>query len=75
LNFAGKRRYDRKQQGYGGQTKQVFHKKVSWLNINRLEMHSDILMYWNIWLMMVRCHWLVIMCHLFMMYLEKKELI
>jgi ribosomal protein L44E len=24
----GKRRYDRKQQGYGGQTKPVFHKKV-----------------------------------------------
>uniref|UniRef100_A0A7S3LII2 60S ribosomal protein L44 n=1 Tax=Aplanochytrium stocchinoi TaxID=215587 RepID=A0A7S3LII2_9STRA len=28
-NFAqGKRRYDRKQQGYGGQTKPVFHKKA-----------------------------------------------
>jgi ribosomal protein L44E len=25
----GKRRYDRKQQGFGGQTKPVFHKKVS----------------------------------------------
>ena len=25
---AGKRRYDRKQSGYGGQTKPVFHKKV-----------------------------------------------
>nr|P27075.2 RecName: Full=Large ribosomal subunit protein eL42; AltName: Full=60S ribosomal protein L41; AltName: Full=60S ribosomal protein L44 [Candida tropicalis]AAA34365.1 ribosomal protein L41 [Candida tropicalis]BAA01438.1 ribosomal protein L41 [Candida tropicalis] len=24
----GKRRYDRKQSGYGGQTKQVFHKKA-----------------------------------------------
>jgi large subunit ribosomal protein L44e len=24
----GKRRYDRKQQGYGGQTKPVFHKKA-----------------------------------------------
>merc|ERR1712137_1013 len=24
----GKRRYDRKQKGYGGQTKPVFHKKV-----------------------------------------------
>ncbi|KAI8063974.1 60S ribosomal protein L44, partial [Thamnidium elegans] len=24
----GKRRYDRKQAGYGGQTKLVFHKKV-----------------------------------------------
>jgi len=28
-NFAqGKRRYDRKQAGYGGQTKPVFHKKA-----------------------------------------------
>lgn len=28
-NFAqGKRRYDSKQQGYGGQTKPIFHKKV-----------------------------------------------
>ena len=25
---AGKRRYDRKQSGYGGQTKPVFHKKA-----------------------------------------------
>jgi len=24
----GKRRYDRKQSGYGGQTKPIFHKKV-----------------------------------------------
>lgn len=24
----GKRRYDRKQQGYGGQTKPILHKKV-----------------------------------------------
>ena len=28
LTDAGKRRYDRKQSGYGGQTKPVFHKKV-----------------------------------------------
>lgn len=28
LLFVGKRRYDRKQSGYGGQTKPVFHKKV-----------------------------------------------
>jgi len=28
LTHAGKRRYDRKQSGYGGQTKPVFHKKV-----------------------------------------------
>jgi len=26
--FSGKRRYDRKQSGYGGQTKPVFKKKV-----------------------------------------------
>lgn len=26
--LAGKRRYDRKQSGYGGQTKPVFHKKA-----------------------------------------------
>lgn len=26
--LVGKRRYDRKQSGYGGQTKPVFHKKV-----------------------------------------------
>jgi len=31
-NFAqGKRRYDSKQMGFGGQTKPVFHKKVRWL--------------------------------------------
>lgn len=29
LSVQGKRRYDRKQSGYGGQTKPVFHKKVS----------------------------------------------
>lgn len=28
LYAQGKRRYDRKQSGYGGQTKPVFHKKV-----------------------------------------------
>lgn len=26
--FPGKRRYDRKQSGFGGQTKPVFHKKA-----------------------------------------------
>ncbi|KAG6469296.1 hypothetical protein ZIOFF_074004 [Zingiber officinale] len=30
LSAQGKRRYDRKQSGYGGQTKPVFHKKVFW---------------------------------------------
>merc|ERR1712227_589080 len=29
LYAQGKRRYDRKQQGYGGQTKPVFHKKAN----------------------------------------------
>ena len=28
--FTGKRRYDRKQSGYGGQTKPIFHKKVKY---------------------------------------------
>ena len=28
LTLTGKRRYDRKQAGFGGQTKPVFHKKV-----------------------------------------------
>ena len=28
LALTGKRRYDRKQAGFGGQTKPVFHKKV-----------------------------------------------
>ena len=28
LYAQGKRRYDRKQSGFGGQTKPVFHKKV-----------------------------------------------
>nr|ACD65132.1 putative 60S ribosomal protein RPL36A [Novocrania anomala] len=28
LKAQGKRRYDRKQRGYGGQTKAVFHKKA-----------------------------------------------
>lgn len=32
LAAQGKRRYDRKQSGYGGQTKPVFHKKVSKIN-------------------------------------------
>ena len=26
--YPGKRRYDKKQQGFGGQTKPIFHKKV-----------------------------------------------
>ena len=28
INAQGKRRYDRKQRGFGGQTKPVFHKKA-----------------------------------------------
>ena len=28
LSFLGKRRYDAKQKGFGGQTKPIFHKKV-----------------------------------------------
>merc|ERR1711977_812900 len=39
LYAQGKRRYDRKQQGYGGQTKPVFHKKAKTTrkNVLRLE--------------------------------------
>jgi Ribosomal protein L44 len=32
----GKRRYDRKQSGYGGQTKPIFHKKVRRLRFDRI---------------------------------------
>jgi hypothetical protein len=38
----GKRRYDRKQSGYGGQTKPIFHKKVRLLYSDHL--HSPPLM-------------------------------
>uniref|UniRef100_A0A671MYC7 60S ribosomal protein L36a n=2 Tax=Sinocyclocheilus anshuiensis TaxID=1608454 RepID=A0A671MYC7_9TELE len=31
LYAQGKRRYDRKQSGYGGQTKPIFRKKVCWV--------------------------------------------
>lgn len=31
--FSGKRRYDRKQSGFGGQTKVIFRKKVSNIGI------------------------------------------
>ena len=37
LAAQGKRRYDRKQSGYGGQTKPVFHKKVCFLILDILE--------------------------------------
>lgn len=30
----GRRRYDRKQQGFGGQTKPIFRKKVISINLN-----------------------------------------
>ena len=33
LAAQGKRRYDRKQSGYGGQTKPVFHKKVIFVSL------------------------------------------
>ena len=37
LAAQGKRRYDRKQSGYGGQTKPVFHKKVRYLPFHKGE--------------------------------------
>lgn len=36
LAAQGKRRYDRKQSGYGGQTKPVFHKKVTFRTLSFL---------------------------------------
>ena len=38
----GKRRYDRKQSGYGGQTKPIFHKKVRTLQIIGQGFHVQI---------------------------------
>jgi large subunit ribosomal protein L44e len=32
----GRRRYDRKQQGFGGQTKPIFRKKASHIIIHRV---------------------------------------
>ncbi|KAJ6682441.1 60S RIBOSOMAL PROTEIN L36A/L44 [Salix koriyanagi] len=37
LAAQGKRRYDRKQSGYGGQTKPVFHKKAKTTKENCVE--------------------------------------
>lgn len=39
LAAQGKRRYDRKQSGYGGQTKPVFHKKAK--TVSRLWIWKD----------------------------------
>jgi hypothetical protein len=41
LYVAGKRRYDRKQSGYGGQTKPVFHKKVCEVFVSTLELYMS----------------------------------
>lgn len=35
----GRRRYDRKQQGFGGQTKPIFRKKVSARYVHSLVLH------------------------------------
>lgn len=54
LAAQGKRRYDRKQSGYGGQTKPVFHKKVSIsLILKKIAMHyffilEGVYLRWNI---------------------------
>jgi len=37
---SGKRRYDRKQKGYGGQTKPIFHKKVCRLMLTYFRLPS-----------------------------------
>lgn len=41
LSAQGKRRYDRKQSGYGGQTKPVFHKKAKTVSHLRAAEHSS----------------------------------
>jgi large subunit ribosomal protein L44e len=41
LAAQGKRRYDRKQSGYGGQTKPVFHKKV--LQVSNISFCDDLI--------------------------------
>jgi hypothetical protein len=41
LAAQGKRRYDRKQSGYGGQTKPVFHKKVRLLLVYGISTRAD----------------------------------
>ena len=38
--FVGKRRYVRKQSGYGGQTKPIFHKKV-WDSVAAYNNHNS----------------------------------
>ncbi|PON77736.1 Ribosomal protein [Trema orientale] len=41
LAAQGKRRYDRKQSGYGGQTKPVFHKKHAIKRCKHFEIGGD----------------------------------
>jgi len=48
LAAQGKRRYDRKQKGYGGQTKPVFHKKAKSESLNwRGEIDDSIRLEWS----------------------------
>ena len=48
LAAQGKRRYDRKQSGYGGQTKPVFHKKVTLIIMHWLFFQFELgLVSWN----------------------------
>mmetsp|Transcript_18803 Transcript_18803/g.26207 ORF Transcript_18803/g.26207 Transcript_18803/m.26207 type:complete len:84 (+) Transcript_18803:76-327(+) len=39
--FIGKRRYDRKQQGYGGQTKPIFRKKIKNTKKQSLKLYCE----------------------------------
>lgn len=56
MALSGKRRYDRKQSGYGGQTKPVFHKKVR----TSCEAHSHIASLTNLVPGTSECSWLCI---------------
>merc|ERR1711982_147248 len=47
----GKRRYDRKQSGYGGQTKPIFHKKA--------KTTRKIVLRWSVWSASCVCNWLL----------------
>ena len=41
----GRRRYDRKQQGFGGQTKPVFHKKAKTTDRGKEKLNSNLHMF------------------------------
>ena len=40
--YSGKRRYDRKQSGFGGQTKVIFRKKVGIISLLKITIVPDV---------------------------------